>query len=413
MAKTSNRVAGTFKLWGRNAKVLIVTEPLWSIPMSWVFFYRPIFLRESIGLSEVEIGLLSTVLTFFSILSPLAGGYLADRFGRKRVLMLFDSLGGLSSLAIWIVTRNIWYALAAYVLEGMATVIYPVWECLLVEDTKPEHRASLYGSFSAIYNVGSLSTPLAGYIIGSHGVDFGSRILFTLAFASLVIMYVIRQLYLRETELGHLIMKEKSIAGLRGYSTSFTMIRRNRILTALLLISVLGGFYYAVAAYLPLYLIDENGLGLSEDVASLIPAASSTSALIVALAVVSKLTSRSGYVKTLASGYGLGCVAFLLLTCSPKGHLPLALASGALLGVYYATAFSVSRTFLTNEIEALDGRVRAKILSITITLSSFLTLPAPTLAGYLFSLEPKIPFLGVSAVLIMSLIILLLAIKRK
>jgi len=133
----------------------------------------PIFLKEAVGLSEVQIGLLSTILTFSSILLPLAGGYLADKFGRKRILMLFDTFSWISSLMVWIITRNLWYAFAAYILESLSCVIYSVWECLLVEDTVPERRSGIYGYISLIYNVGTLSTPIAGYMIGIFGVDRG------------------------------------------------------------------------------------------------------------------------------------------------------------------------------------------------------------------------------------------------
>jgi MFS family permease len=148
--------------------------------MSWVFFYRPIFLNQVIGLTEVQIGFLSAVLTFSTIVSPLVGGYLDDRFGRKRVLMMFDTTSWLSSLTVWFWTQNILYAFVAYVLEGLVSVIYSVWECLLVEDTAPENRSSIYGTISAIYSVGSLSTPVAGYIVGLYGIDVGTRMLFLL-----------------------------------------------------------------------------------------------------------------------------------------------------------------------------------------------------------------------------------------
>lgn len=399
-------------MWGRNAKVLMATEPFWSIPMRWVFFYRPIFLSKAIGLSEIQIGLLSMVLTFFSILPPLLGGYLADRFGRKKVFMLFDSIGWLSSMAIWAVTQNIWYALAAYIFEGIASVVFSIWECLMVEDTKSQYRAGIYGSFSAIFNFGALCTPVAGYLVALYGVEFGSRILFTLAFVSLVPMFAIRQKYLRETELGYQIMNEKSFAGMKGYISSLSMVRRNRILAALLLLSVIGNFYYAATTYLPLYLINERGIGLSEDIASLIPTASSISALIVALAVIPKLTSSSSYAKTLFSGYLTGCLGTLLLIYSPKGYLPSALVSGFVLGIYNAVAFSVSRTFLTNQIEAIDSRARAKILSMTMTLGSLLNLPSPAIAGYLFSLDPRLPFVAIFASFIFSMVILFFALKR-
>ncbi len=402
-----------FDMWGKNAKLLVLTEPLWSLPMSWVFFYRPIFLRQSIGLSEVQMGFLFTILSFFTAFSPLAGGYLADRFGRKRIFMLFDSMGWLSAIAVWIITNNVWLAVVAYVLEGTAYVTYSVWECLLVEDTAPEYRASVYGTVSSVFSLGSLSTPIAGYIVGVYGIDQGVRLLFSLAFASMVPMFTIRQLYLRETEIGSQIMKEKTFAGLKGYLDSLSVIKRNRIIVALLLTSTISTFYYSVSTYLPLYLIDERGLGLTKEAASLIPAASSITGLVIASLLVPRLTSRSGYMKSLSAGYALGSLGILLLSFSPRDSLLLAMISGVVLGVYLGTSFAVSRTFLTNEIEEADSRARAKILSITVTLSYLLNLPSPALAGYLFSLEPKYPFILVSGLLTASLVVLVLATRKR
>jgi MFS family permease len=226
-------------------------------------------------------------------------------------------------------------------------------------------------------------------------------------------MFVIRLVLLRETEFGKQIMKEKSFMGLKGYRDSLSVIRKNRIILVLLFTSVLGSFYYASVTYRSLFLIHENGLGLNEELASLVPAASSISSLIMALFVVPKLASKASYVKALALGYGLGCLASLFLSLSPKGSLLSAMLSSVILGIYGATAFSVSRTFLTNEIEAADSKARAKILSITVTLTSLLGLPAPVLMGYLFSLNPRIPFMVVSATLAISLTVLLAATKKQ
>jgi len=409
----SSEATGTFGMWGRNARVLVLTEPFWSLPMSWIYFYRTIFLSQSIGLSEVQIGLLATVYTFLSTIAPLAGGYLADRFGRKKTLMLFDSVGFLSALTVWFITKDIWFALIAYLLEGLPAVIFSVWECLLVEDTAPKYRASIYGYVSAIYNVGALSTPIAGYLVGLYGVDIGYRTLCAVAFALLVPMFMIRVMLLRETEIGHQIMEEKTFSGFGGYAASLSIIRRNRVMAALLFVSISGSFYYAVARYMPLYLVDAKGIGLSSELASLVPSISSISALMIVSFVVPRLSSKGDYVGALVSGQALGCMSMLLLSFSPTGSLPFVLASGAVLGVFNATAFSVSRTFLTNEIEAVDNRARAKILSITITLSSLLNLPAPILAGYLYSLNPKLPFLAMSSVLVISLAILLAAKRQR
>jgi len=397
--------------WGRNAKILVSTEPFWSIPMSWIYFYRPIFLKEAVGLSEVQIGLLSTLLTFSSILLPLAGGYLADKFGRKRTLMLFDTISWIPSLIVWILTHNLWYAFTAYILEGLSCVIYSVWECLLVEDTVPEGRSGIYGYISLIYNLGALSTPIAGYLIGVFGVDSGIRVLFASALVSIALMIGIRQMYLRETEIGHKIMKEK-IAGLEGYLSSLSIIRKNRVIMALLLSSAAASLYRSVCIYLPLFLIAENGLGLTKELASMMPSAISSSALILNLLLVPKLTTRSSYSRTLILSHLFGSLGLALLICSPRGALYSVFLSGILLGIYQVSAFSVSRTFLTNEIEVTDPKARAKILSVTITFSSLVSLPVPTLAGYLFSLEPRFPFMLASVTIMLGLILIAFATRR-
>jgi len=228
---------------GRNAKVLIATEPLWSIPMNWVFFYRSIFLSAVIGLSSVEIGLLITVFNIFSSIMPLFGGYLADRFGRKRIFMLFDSVCWLSSLALWMISRNIWHALLAYIVEGTASLIYSVWECMLVEDTKLKFRSLIYGSISAIYRLGSLTMPVAGIIIRFYGPDLGCRIIFALAFCAMIPMFIIRQIYLREPEIGQIVRKDKIFSGFKSYLSSMSLIKKDRVILALILILIMIGFY--------------------------------------------------------------------------------------------------------------------------------------------------------------------------
>lgn len=398
---------------GRNARVLIVTEPLWSIPMNWIFFYRSIFLNIVIGLSSVEIGLLITVYNIVSSIMPLFGGYLADRFGRKRVFMLFDSLCWLSSLALWAISRNIWHALLAYIVESGASIIYSIWECLLVEDTKLEFRSIIYGFISAIYRVGSLTTPIAGFIIGFYGLDLGNRILFTIAFCAMIPMFIVRQIYLREPEIGRIVRRDKVFSGFKGYLSSFSLIRRDPIILALILILIVIGFNNSSYAYFPLYLVDENGLGLSEENASFIPSASSAVSLLLFLFVVPKLKSKTSYFKALTLGYSLGSLAIFILINSPTGSMFMALLSAFLLGFYYVVAFSVSRTFLMNQIDFVDSRARAKILSIAVTLSSLVNLPTPTIMGYLFDLNPKLPFIAILATFLTSIFILLVSMRKR
>ncbi|MCX8162349.1 MAG: MFS transporter [Candidatus Bathyarchaeota archaeon] len=401
--KVVSRIVVGFRGWGRNAKVLVATEPFWSIPMSWIFFYRPIFLRGAVGLTEVEIGILSSIYTAIAAIFPILGGYIADRFGRKNTFMILDSLTWLSALTLWLLTRDIVYALIAYIVESFTPIVYPIWECLLVEDTEPRYRSGIYAYVSTAYTVGMMSTPIAGYIITIYGVDLGCRILFTLAIISLSSMYIVRWIYLRETEIGYRLMKEKSLSSFRGYREILKAITRERVLLALMLLSIINSAYYSSTLYIPLYLVDSRGVGLATGEASILPFFSSMISLPLLLVIVPRISSKSGYTKALSVGYlsGLASTITLLTSKSIYGVI----TAGILLGLYSAIGYSVSRTFLTNEVESVDNRYRAKVLSVTTTLSSMINLATPATVGYIYSTHPKLFMIALSTIIFICLLI--------
>jgi len=56
LGETIRKATKVFRLWGRNTKVLVATEAFWGIPMSWVFFYRPIVVSlKAVGGITIEI----------------------------------------------------------------------------------------------------------------------------------------------------------------------------------------------------------------------------------------------------------------------------------------------------------------------------------------------------------------------
>lgn len=400
-----------FRDWGRNARVLIATEPLWSIPMSWIFFYRPIFMK-SLGVSEVEIGFTITLYSILQTFLPLLGGYLADRFGRKRVFMFFDVTGWITSLTLWTLATEFWQMLLATVFEGLVTIIFPVWECMLVEDTSSEYRASIYGYINLIYVSGSLMTPLAGLIVSTYGIVAGYRVICILALTSLTAMFTVRQVFLRETEIGKLLLKERSdISGFKGYRRALRIVIRGKAILLIFLCNILGGFYYTITnTYSALYLTDPRGLALDKGLASLVPAASSVTSILLLTIFSSMMQRERELLKSLAMAYLSSALSTALLVTIPKGYLSLAAVSGALSG-FYTLAYPAIRTFLVNRIDVVDEKARAKVLSLSTTFSALANWLTPTLAGYAYQIDPKIPFLVAIVVLTVNTIITM-AIRR-
>ncbi|MEM3546663.1 MAG: MFS transporter [Candidatus Bathyarchaeia archaeon] len=400
-----HRFSEFYRSWGRNAKVLVLTEPLWSIPMSWVFFYRPIFMR-SLGITEVEIGLMMTLYSILQIFLPLFGGYLADRFGRKRVLMLFDVVGWTTAMSLWIMARELWHMMLAIIFEALITVIYSVWECMLIEDTAPEYRASIFSTINLIYVVGSLLTPLAGFIVMTYGIETGCRILFTVALTSLCVMFTVRQIFLRETEVGSLLLREQSdLSGFKGYRKAIRIVFKTRIIFLVFICSVLGGFYYTVSStYSALYLTDSKGLGLSGGLASIVPASSSVVSILLLTTVLPRVKGENSLLKVLVFGYILAALSVTTLIVAPNGCLTLAVLAGVL-GGFYILVYPTIRTILVNRIDMVDEKAKAKILSLSTTSSALVNWLTPTLAGYAYVINPKIPFIVSAGILTVNAII--------
>ncbi len=133
-------------------------------------------LQRNLKLTDLELGLLSTsFLWVYAIASPLAG-YLADRFGRKKVIV--------ASLAIWSLmtwatgkARNFRELLAARGLMGVSEAAYLPAGLAMIADHHSERTRSLATGihFSGAY-LGIVLGGVAGGWIGEH---YGWRPAFT------------------------------------------------------------------------------------------------------------------------------------------------------------------------------------------------------------------------------------------
>ncbi|HHY98969.1 MAG TPA: MFS transporter, partial [Firmicutes bacterium] len=127
----------------RNVQILLSTEPLWAIPVTWIRTYASLFM-EQLGINAVEIGWLASLTLITQMLVAPFGGYVADRFGRKRTLIVFDILSWILPTILWMMARNVWFFVVAAILNGINIIIWPSWSCLLVEDTRPDRRPTVF-----------------------------------------------------------------------------------------------------------------------------------------------------------------------------------------------------------------------------------------------------------------------------
>ena len=86
---TNHPLIRTLKNLRGNVRGCVYTEPLWGIPFNLYAPYVSIYML-AFGLTDSQIGLITTIGLSFEIVWTLLSGAITDKLGRKRTTLLFD-----------------------------------------------------------------------------------------------------------------------------------------------------------------------------------------------------------------------------------------------------------------------------------------------------------------------------------
>ncbi|KON30000.1 hypothetical protein AC482_04985 [miscellaneous Crenarchaeota group-15 archaeon DG-45] len=162
----------------RDAKILVFTRALRGFGAAILNVSFPIYLSK-LGASPVGIGLTFTGISLFSALRSLLEGVVADRFGRKPILLYTAGLmiaGG----SIFALSRNVAALMVAAVVfsVGGQLVYAPAEQAMLTEKVSSEMRTTAFsvnaflGTIAAVF--GSLAAGLPELLQGAGVQEIAS-----------------------------------------------------------------------------------------------------------------------------------------------------------------------------------------------------------------------------------------------
>lgn len=131
--------------------------------------------QQYFHLSNFRIGFTIASLDIGCVVGAASGGFLADRFGRKRVLVLCAILFAVSGVTS-AVPRHLWELIAARVLGGLAlgasSMVAPVY----ISEIAPErHRGRLAALFQLGIVIGIFLVYWVNYGIAEYGLGAAAR----------------------------------------------------------------------------------------------------------------------------------------------------------------------------------------------------------------------------------------------
>ena len=376
-----------------NARVIVITEGVCAVPHQWLNAYLPLYM-VALGVGRVEVGLLASLLTATQLLSTLLGGYLADRFGRKRVLVVGDIICWGVPLFLYTVARDPWYFWLGTIINGFVYVVLPGFQCLFVEDVPPERRSAVFGMLQLLTSLASLFAPVAGLMVSRLGMVPAGRIMAGTTMAFIVGTAIVRQFTLRETTVGQARIRATSGLRWRGvlhqYLEALRFVWRSYVTRSFLSVRILNTFTATMwATYSALYLTDAAGLRLAKSTVALLPFVSAIVTIIM-LVLAARVVAAGEELRNLIAGHVLWLAAALCFVASVAGTLWLVMVWAVIQAVGNALLRPALQSYWANIVGEWE---RAQIFAFGSSLTWLCSLPAGLVAGAMYALSPRAPFL--------------------
>jgi len=160
--------------------------------------YRSNYIEE-LGASLVEIVFIASVGSAISALITIPGAYIADKYGRKRIIIVFTYFVAVGYL-LNALPPNWGFILLGSVILNLSRVYMPALEALEADSLPKEHRGMGYSLISMAPSIFSvLSPPIAGLIVSKYNLVPGMRILYLATTGIIALIALIRTMFLRET----------------------------------------------------------------------------------------------------------------------------------------------------------------------------------------------------------------------
>lgn len=384
----------------RNILVLGVSSMVGSFGSNLWMNILSLYISDELHANPFEVGLVFTIggLASASLMIPI--GYLADKIGKKKVVVVGCYIISFTTV-LFAFTRN-WIEIIPVLFVYNAAWSYrPVMSALIADSVVKRRRATGFAIFSVLPNITIIfASGFGGYL----SETMGFQPLFMLATVFMLTMTLMRHLFLKEPE----ETAEKSTRTFVSPFEGIKYIRKgSKSLRAYFVFICFGSFFgsFIYPQYYSLFAQDMLGLSRTQIGFS----------FAVSQAFTTLFTLPGG---KLADHYGRKKLMLLSSITGPSLLIFYIFAPNAL-AVYLISAISGMFGGLSNpsfqaiQADLIPRGKRGTMMGLFAAARNVLGVPSPTIGGYLwYSYEPRMPFYVYAFSSMISFLILLFFIKE-
>lgn len=379
----------------RNIAAISSTNMIYQIFNGLWELWWSLYLIEELNTPVTIVGLLAMIQSTSSILFQLPGGMLADRIGRKKVIVYGTAMRAIAPIFMFTATTWHW-VIPGIVINSMASLYSPAFNAIIAESLPQGKRGTAFGAYRFITSIPAIFMPVvSGFYLETMGIGRGVRVglmLFTVAAA---VAAIVRQIVLKET------LRSDPGDDLKVSHNRWSLFesfrRQPKTIKAMLVVAIVSGFATTMTwSFLAPYAYNVVGLsttqyGLLQSVAM---------GISVPLYLVSGIIAdKYGRVPCILISRALGPFDSLsLLLFRDFNHL---LAAYGVIGVAQGLGGGRIRTggnigdpaWQALIADLVPSKDRGKVMGFMGTVSGLLSLPGSAIGGYVYSFNPGLVLL--------------------
>ena len=376
----------------RNVLAISSTNMLYHIFNSLWELWWTLYLIEELRTPITIVGFLATIQNTSRILFQLPGGIIADRIGRKKVIVFGTGMRIIAPL--FLLTAKSWHwVVPGMVLNSIASIYVPAFNAIIAESLPQENRGAAFGAYRMLTSIPQIFMPVvSGYYLDQMGVAKGVRIGLILFIGAASVATIIRAMFLTETLKPE--DRDDPVNNEGGWQSLLEVFKRQpRTIWAMMAVSIISGFAMRMTwTFLTPYATYEMGLsttqyGLLQTVAT---------GISVPLYLVSgMIADRFGRVPGILIARGLGPFDSLsLLMLRDYNHLLAAygvigVAGGLGGGRLRGGGYMGGPAWQALIADIVPQRDRGKVMGLMGTVSGIIGLPGSYMGGVMYDKDPN------------------------
>ncbi len=181
----------------RAFKVLFVSALIENVAFGIIIPFLTLYMKDDLQIGEVLIGIVLMGYTVSGIPAMIVGGMLADKIGRRTVLLMSLGMMSITIMAYFFVTD--FYTILAVALADsfVGTLYMPAANAMIADVIPSPDRPKAFSTLRIGWNVGIVIGPVIGAIMVAA---LGIRALFLFGSSILVAAFVMNLIFIPETK---------------------------------------------------------------------------------------------------------------------------------------------------------------------------------------------------------------------